>query len=89
MSSKPNRAQIEKVLKKQALAKATLTGFARYIDIPGVPLHDGVSDREYEEARLYYRPETVEQVVVIEAPPEDISASEPDPIDEVFEYVPL
>ena len=40
--------QARNVLKKQALARATLTGFARYIDIPGVPLHDGVSDREYE-----------------------------------------
>ena len=46
MSLSPEQAR--DVLRKQALARATLTGYARYIDIPGVPLHDGVSDREYE-----------------------------------------
>lgn len=48
MSASLTPEQARNVLRKQALARATLTGFARYIDIPGVPLHDGVSDREYE-----------------------------------------
>lgn len=48
MQVRLTQEQARKVLKKQALARTTLTGFARYIDIPGVPLHDEISDREYE-----------------------------------------
>ena len=37
--------QARQVLRQQALAQATLTGYARYIDIPGVPDDSAVDDR--------------------------------------------
>ena len=39
--------QAKTVLRQQILAQSTLTGYARYIDIPGVPDDEDVDDRQY------------------------------------------
>ena len=41
------REQARAALKAQLLARTTLVGYARYIDIPGVPESGEVDDRQY------------------------------------------
>jgi hypothetical protein len=42
-----SREQAREVLRQQALAQTTLTGYARYVDIPGVPDETDVDDRQF------------------------------------------
>ena len=42
------REQAQSALRAMVLAQRTLVGYARYIDIPGVPESGDVSDRAYE-----------------------------------------